>query len=100
MIKMVCDRCGKEILMSVLVHNNKITMISGFHRTEYDLCRDCFFKVQNFILESQISVDAPIHCGRCENAQTSECTICDGEEYFVDDHSDKTDCAWGEPCGR
>jgi len=52
-IKMVCDRCGKEVLTTIVPYTSKVIMMNGVIRTNYDLCKECLYKVRNFITDAQ-----------------------------------------------
>jgi len=87
MIKIICDRCGKELLTTYSQNTRKVVFLEG-SRTEYDLCKNCMVEVRNFVVEPAISVTLPDHCLHCENVLSSECTACDGYEYFKEDTTD------------
>lgn len=94
MIKIVCDRCGKELFSRTPLSTHKITFIEGTIRTEYDLCKECLLKVRNFIIEASLTeIAEPLPCHKCESALSSECTVCDGQRYFRTKEGE-TDCSW------
>lgn len=41
----------------------------------------------------QFEQPEPLPCHRCESALSSECTICDGQQYFRTEEIDP-DCGW------
>lgn len=49
MIKFVCDRCRREVLMTVMRSRRKAIVIDGVIRKEYDLCEKCVREVREFI---------------------------------------------------
>ena len=52
MIKMVCDKCGKEVYSVEFPHlpqTSKILITSGMITREYDLCKSCLREVREFI---------------------------------------------------
>lgn len=94
MIKIVCDRCGKEVLSRTSLSTHRITLMDGTIRTEFDLCKDCILKVRNFIIEGRLTkMPEPLPCHKCENALSSECTKCDGQQFFRAEEIEP-DCSW------
>lgn len=49
MIKFICDKCHCQVNMTVMPFRHKAVILEGVHRREYDLCKKCFYEVQEFI---------------------------------------------------
>jgi hypothetical protein len=57
MHKIYCDKCGKEITESIAFQDFKVLVIeniyggtmSGSAEDEYQLCKDCFYKLKSKI---------------------------------------------------
>lgn len=89
MIKMVCDKCGKEVYSVAFPHlpqTSKILITSGINTREYDLCKSCLWKVREFI-----TADTP-------QTETDKQMLSYWEdrakETYLREDTPQTDCGW------
>lgn len=55
MIKMVCDRCGKEIVLTYRSPNEPSKLTTPYTSIQYDLCKNCIVEVRDFIEQGKRS---------------------------------------------
>ena len=91
MIKMVCDKCGKEVYSVAFPHlpqTSKILITSGINTREYDLCKSCLWKVREFITADTPQTEEPYI-----DIETGILHWC-GWEYRRIEDEPQTDCGW------
>lgn len=103
----LCDECMVELLMWL----DRKTENSSEKPNNY--CDDCLYtdtcdskeffyactskatisKMEQVEDEPQIDWNETLPCHKCESALSSECTACDGQQYFRTEEGE-TDCPW------
>ena len=53
MLKIICDRCGKEIIYPNAHVGDRVIRMKVSDNYEYDLCKECRYKVINFITKGE-----------------------------------------------
>ena len=55
MFKMICDRCGKEIVLTHRSPDEPCKLTTPYTSIQYDLCKNCIVEVRDFIEQGKRS---------------------------------------------
>lgn len=81
MVKIVCDRCGRETYMK----NPDLTGRAKIGYEEYDLCKYCILDIKRFINQGKAD----------RKTEPSGCWVKENQgKQICDDCIKNTDCSW------
>lgn len=78
MVKIVCDRCGREVYMK----NPDLTGRAKIGFEEYDLCKHCILDIKRFINQGRADCKTENNSGKPNNSTISKMEQVDEESGY------------------